>query len=114
MIIVFLVALFFAYMLSPAVNALDRKIPPRVSRNWSLVIVYLVFVGALIGIGFAIGSTVVEQASNLAARLPELIKSKRSVTRVSASGMAGLRSGCASSRPSVPSSRIWTDPQSRF
>lgn len=75
-IIVFLVALFFAYMLSPAVNALDGMIPPRVSRNWSLVIVYLAFIGALMGIGFAIGSTVVEQASNLAARIPELIKSK--------------------------------------
>lgn len=74
-IVVFLVALFFAYMLHPAVNAVDRMIPPRVSRNWSLVIVYLVFVGALVGIGFAIGSTVAEQASNLATRLPELIKS---------------------------------------
>lgn len=75
-IIVFLVALFFAYMLSPAVESLDRMIPPRISRNWSLVIVYLTFISALIGIGFLVGSTVVEQASNLAVRLPELIKSK--------------------------------------
>src|SRR5579884_2047733 len=74
-IVVFLVALFFACLLHPAVEAVERMIPPRVSRNWSLVIVYLAFVGALVGIGFAIGSTVAEQASNLAVRLPELIKS---------------------------------------
>jgi predicted PurR-regulated permease PerM len=75
-IIVFLVALFFAYMLSPAVESLDRMIPSRISRNWSLVIVYLTFISALIGIGFVVGSTVVEQASSLAVRFPELIKSK--------------------------------------
>ena len=75
-IIVFLVALFFAYLLSPAVESLDRMIPPRISRNWSLVIVYLTFISALIGIGFVVGSTIVEQASSLAVRLPELIKSK--------------------------------------
>jgi predicted PurR-regulated permease PerM len=75
-IIVFLVALFFAYMLSPAVQAVDRLIPPRVSRTWALVVVYLAFIAALVGIGFAIGSTIAEQASSLAARLPELIKSQ--------------------------------------
>jgi predicted PurR-regulated permease PerM len=74
-IIVFLVALFFAYMLSPAVNAVQRLIPERVSRNWSLAIVYLVFIGALVGIGFGLGSTIAQQASNLANRLPDLIKS---------------------------------------
>jgi len=75
-IIVFLVALFFAYMLSPAVQAVDRLIPPRVSRTWALVVVYLALIGALVGIGFAIGSTIPEQASSLATKLPELIKSK--------------------------------------
>lgn len=75
-IIVFLVALFFAYILYPAVNTLERLVPARISRTWALVVVYLVFVGALIGIGSAIGSTVMEQAANLSAKLPELIKSK--------------------------------------
>ena len=74
-IIVFSVALFFAYMLSPAVNAVQRLIPERVSRNWSLAIVYIAFLGVLVGIGFSIGSTVAQQASNLGARFPDLIKS---------------------------------------
>jgi predicted PurR-regulated permease PerM len=74
-IMVFLVALFFAYMLSPAVDAVQRLIPPRISRTWSLAIVYVAFLGALVGIGFGIGSTIAEQASNLSARLPELMKS---------------------------------------
>jgi predicted PurR-regulated permease PerM len=75
-IVVFLVALFFAYVLSPAVQAVDRLVPPRVSRTWALVVVYLALIGALVGIGFAIGSTIAEQASSLATSLPNLIKSQ--------------------------------------
>jgi len=40
-IIVFIVALFFAYMLSPVVDAVERFAPKRMSRNVSLAIVYL-------------------------------------------------------------------------
>lgn len=74
-ILIFSVALFLAYMLSPVVNAVDRLIPARVSRNWSLAIVYLSLIGALVGVISIIGSTVVEQASSLAVTLPERIRS---------------------------------------
>lgn len=75
-ILVFTVALFFAYMLSPVVDAVERFGPKRVSRNVSLAIVYVLFLGLLVGIGFAIGGTVADQAANLAAKLPDMIKSQ--------------------------------------
>lgn len=75
-LLIFTLSLFFAYMLSPVVNVMARMLPPRLSRNFTLALVYLLFIGVLVGIGFAIGSTIAEQATALASRLPDLIKTK--------------------------------------
>jgi predicted PurR-regulated permease PerM len=73
-ILLFLVALFLAYMITPLVDFVSRFMPKRLGRNTSLAIVYVVLVGIVIGLGSAIGSQVAEQGSNLATRLPELVK----------------------------------------
>lgn len=75
-LVIFTLAVFFAYMLSPVVNFIQRFIPPRVSRNVTLLIVYVLFIAAIGGIGFAIGSAIAEQATALATKLPEMIKNK--------------------------------------
>ena len=69
---IFVVALLFAYLLSPLVKLLDRGLPGR-SKVPALALVYLALVGILIVIGIAIGSRVIEQANLLAARLPDLL-----------------------------------------
>jgi predicted PurR-regulated permease PerM len=74
-LLVFSLALFFAYMLSPAVNLVERLAPPRLSRNVILAVVYILFIGAMVGIGFGIGSAVSDQATNLVSKLPALSKS---------------------------------------
>src|SRR5207237_147279 len=71
-LLVFAIALLLAYLLWPLVEYLDRRLPGR-SRTPALAIVYLVLVGILTIIGFAIGSRVVAEASALAGRLPDLI-----------------------------------------
>ena len=71
-LVVFVVALLFAYLLWPLVKLLDRWLPGR-SRVPALTIVYLSLVVLLIVIGIAVGSHVVQQANALAARLPELL-----------------------------------------
>ncbi len=75
-IMVFTLALFFAYMLSPLVELISRFTPKRVSRNVSLAVVYLMLVGAIIGIGFLLGGTLADQAATLTAKLPELVKAQ--------------------------------------
>jgi predicted PurR-regulated permease PerM len=75
-IVVFALALFFAYMLSPVVNIVQRFSPPKLSRNASLAIVYILLVGALVGVGIGIGSAVADQAANLTEELPKLIESQ--------------------------------------
>ena len=71
-LLIFVVALLFAYLLWPLVKLLDRRLPGR-SKVLALTLVYLLLVGFLILIGIAIGSRVVQQANALAARLPELL-----------------------------------------
>jgi predicted PurR-regulated permease PerM len=71
-LLIFAVALLFAYLLWPLVDYLDQRLPGR-SRVPALAIVYLSLVGLLIVIGIEIGSRVVLQANALATRVPELL-----------------------------------------
>jgi predicted PurR-regulated permease PerM len=73
-IIIFTLALFFAYMLAPVVDLVYRLVPQRVSRNLALAFVYVLFIGVLVGIGFGIGSAVADEASALSKSLPNLIQ----------------------------------------
>lgn len=71
---VFILALLFAYLLSPLVNLLDRFLPGR-TRTPALALAYVIFVGVAVFLIFEIGSTVVEQASALAKKLPDMLAS---------------------------------------
>jgi predicted PurR-regulated permease PerM len=75
-LLIFSLALFFAYMLTPIVNFVEQFVPPRVSRNVTLAIVYVLFLAAIGGIGFGLGSAIADQATTLASKLPELVKNK--------------------------------------
>lgn len=70
-IAVFAAAVFFAYMLSPLVNLVERFIKKR--RTLALTIVYCCFIGLLVLIGFQLIPALAEQAVSLATRLPGLV-----------------------------------------
>lgn len=88
-IIVFTLALFLAYMLSPLVDMVQRFLPPRVSRNLSLTFVYVILIAVLSGVGFWIGSAIADEASNLADSLPKLIKSNDPLASLPLPGWLG-------------------------
>ncbi len=71
---IFIAAILFAYLLAPVVNLVNQFTRRRLSRVLSLAVVYVLLVGLLVLAGIAVGSRVSEEASTLAARLPELIK----------------------------------------
>lgn len=78
-ILLVIFAMFLAYMVSPLVEFALRITPARVPRSITLAVVYLLLLGG-IGAGlFAIGSRAVYEASNLAQRLPDLIKTNGNV-----------------------------------
>jgi predicted PurR-regulated permease PerM len=69
---VFVVAVLFAYLLSPLVNLLDRFLPTR-TRAPALALAYLIFVGLMVLLGSQIGARVVDQAKQLSKDLPDKI-----------------------------------------
>lgn len=66
---VFILAVLFAYLLSPLVNLLDRFLPTR-GRTVALALAYVIFVGAAVLLGAQIASTVADQASALSKNFP--------------------------------------------
>ncbi len=75
-IVVFVVALLFAYLLTPVVDFAHRRAPRNWSRNAVLGIVYVVLVAGLVGMFVVLGSKIGEEAGMLAQRLPERIKTE--------------------------------------
>ena len=70
---IFVLAVLFAYLLTPLVNLLDRFLPGR-TRTPALALAYLIVVGAVaLGVG-QIGGRVVDQANRLAKDLPARIE----------------------------------------
>lgn len=72
-LLIFTAALLLAYLLSPVVDRVGSLFPRERSRNISLAIVYVALLAVMITAGVLIGGVVVEQASNLAGRFPELV-----------------------------------------
>ncbi len=73
-ILVFIVALFFAYMLSPLVEYLHRRTPKRVSKTLSLAVVYVALIAILVGAGFLLGPRIADEAVALSQNAPALLK----------------------------------------
>jgi predicted PurR-regulated permease PerM len=73
-ILLFVFAMFLAYMVSPLVDLTLRFAPPRFPRALTLAVVYLLLMGAIGAALFAVGSRAVTEASNLAQRMPDLIQ----------------------------------------
>jgi predicted PurR-regulated permease PerM len=68
---VFAGAVLFAYILSPIVTLIERFLPKR--RTVALGIVYVVLIGALVGLGFALIPRLASEATSLFTRLPALV-----------------------------------------
>src|SRR5581483_2818316 len=69
---VFILAVLFAYLLSPLVNLLDKFLPTR-TRTAALALAYAILVGVVVFVGIQIGSTVSAQAQAFEKGLPSRI-----------------------------------------
>jgi predicted PurR-regulated permease PerM len=70
---IFILALLFAYLLSPLVNLIDRFLPGSRKRTLALGLAYAIFVAAIVLIGIQVGSRVVEQANSLKKTFPATV-----------------------------------------
>jgi predicted PurR-regulated permease PerM len=67
---IFMLAVLFAYLLSPLVNFLDRLFPSTRRRTSALALAYIILVGLMVLTGSQIGSRVVKEGKALAQDLP--------------------------------------------
>jgi predicted PurR-regulated permease PerM len=81
-LVVFMIALLFAYLLTPVVELVQRFIPKRISPRVALVIVYLALVGVIVALTLTVGSRIVDEANNLATRLPDLLKNRSWINQI--------------------------------
>jgi predicted PurR-regulated permease PerM len=70
---VFIIALLFAYLLSPLVDFLDRALPTSRTRTPALIFAYLLLIGALGFAAVGLGSRIADEANSLINRLPDLV-----------------------------------------
>jgi predicted PurR-regulated permease PerM len=69
-LILFLFAIFFAYLINPAVGRLEKLVHSRV---WAIGIIYLLLLVALAVFGFLVGPRIARQSARLTGSLPGLM-----------------------------------------
>ncbi len=69
-LILFLFAIFFAYLINPAVARLEKL---SRSRAWAIAVIYLLLLVGLGGFGFLVGPRIARQSARLGASLPSLM-----------------------------------------
>ncbi len=69
-LILFLFAVFFAYLINPAVGRLEKLVHSRV---WSIAMIYFMLLVALAVFGFLVGPRIARQSARLTESLPGLI-----------------------------------------
>ena len=72
---IFVLSLLFAYLLAPLVNLLDRWLPASRTRTPALGLAYLIFIGMIVAAGAMIIPTIVDQATALKQKFPEMVAS---------------------------------------
>jgi len=81
-LVVFMIALLFAYLLTPLVGLVQRFTPKGISPRVALVIVYLALIGVIVALSITVGSRIVNEADNLATRLPDLLKNRTWINQI--------------------------------
>src|ERR1019366_4905297 len=69
-LILFLFAIFFAYLINPAVARMEKLVRSRV---WGIAIIYLLLLVALGVCGFLVGPRIARQSTRLGSSLPGLM-----------------------------------------
>lgn len=86
-LLVFVIAMFFAYMLSPIVDFVCARLPKRVGRPLALAIVYIALIGLLVAAGFSLGSRLVSETQSLATKLPDFFNNPEWVSKIKVPGL---------------------------
>jgi predicted PurR-regulated permease PerM len=93
-LLVFVIALLFAYLLYPLMDLIDRHMTARnmrKTRTPALAVTFLLVLGILAGFGIPLGSVVASEASSLTAQAPALLARIEQPPAPSPSGVKTLK-----------------------
>lgn len=79
---ILLLAIFFSYMVYPAVQKLTRYTPRQFSHTAATAAVFALLLGTVVVSGFLIGPPIADEASALANKLPELTRDPQILSRI--------------------------------
>lgn len=81
-LLVMLCAIFFAYLLLPLVQRVDRRLPAKVPRSAAIALVFLL-VFIIVGVSAALlGTRIADEASRLGQQLPNLLNTENLSQRI--------------------------------
>jgi predicted PurR-regulated permease PerM len=90
-LIVFMIALLFAYLLYPLMDLIDRRLTSK-TRTPALAMTFVIVIGALAIFVSAIGTVVADEAANLAKEAPAFLERMRQNPGPDASGVGSIKS----------------------
>jgi predicted PurR-regulated permease PerM len=71
-ILLFVFALFFAYLIFPLVAFFERRLPVRAARPLAIGIVYVILLLAIVGVGMSVGPRLTDEVTLLAHKAPDM------------------------------------------
>ncbi|MCR1897947.1 AI-2E family transporter [Irregularibacter muris] len=74
----FIIAIAFAYLLNPLVNFVQKK---GVGRFYSVLLVYLLFIGLIVILGWSVIPTIVDETSKLVSDLPDYAEQVQKIVK---------------------------------
>jgi predicted PurR-regulated permease PerM len=90
-LLIFVIALLFAYLLYPLVDLIDRHLTSK-TRTPALAMTFLLVIGILSAFGVSVGSVVASQAENLTAQGPKILDRIRQTPTPGPGGVTSLKS----------------------
>ena len=75
-------AVFFSYLLYPLITLLERTLPKKVPQVVSIILSFVIVITAIAIAGTLLGPRIVDEATHLGQKIPELLKDPNAVNKI--------------------------------
>jgi predicted PurR-regulated permease PerM len=75
-------AVFFSYLLYPLIGLLERTLPRKVPHLVPIALGFVIVIGAIVIAGTLLGPRIVDEATHLGQKIPEMLKDPHAVNKI--------------------------------
>jgi predicted PurR-regulated permease PerM len=86
-LLVVVLAIFFSYLLYPLIRLLQRTLPRKVPQVVSIVLGFIIVITAIVIASTVLGPRIVDEATHLSQKIPELMKDPNAVNKIPLPGI---------------------------